>query len=68
MQRRIQTEPVLKWKDSLQRRHLPRPYLLHTLQWLQGKLRHPPRELWIHSTDAIMLNREVSARERDGVD
>jgi hypothetical protein len=35
---------------------------------LQRELRHPPRKLRIHSTDAIMLDGKVSARECHGVD
>jgi hypothetical protein len=31
-------------------------------------MRHPPRKLWIHAADSIVLNREVSASKRGGVD
>jgi len=35
---------------------------------LQGKLRDAPRKLWIHPTDSVVLNGEISTRERHGVD
>lgn len=31
---------------------------------LQYKLRHPPRKLSVHATDAVVLNRKVDAGER----
>jgi len=29
---------------------------------LQSELRHPPRKLWIHTADTVVLNKEISAR------
>jgi hypothetical protein len=34
---------------------------------IHGQLRHPSSELWIRSTDSVVLNRKVSARERHRV-
>ena len=35
---------------------------------LKRELRHPPRELWIHTANTVVLNREVRTREGHFVD